>query len=932
MDGLRDPPAPTALDGPLLGRSAERSAIDRLLVDARVGSSGALVLRGEAGIGKTSLLAYAHRSARGMAVLSARGVESEAEVPFGGLLELLRPALGEMARLPAPQADTLRGVLALQPASAHDRFAVGAATLNLLAAHAERAPLLLLVDDAHWLDAPSLDAVLFAVRRLVVDPVATLIAVRPGQAPAAERLGLPELAVRGVDRETASAIVAAQLGRLAAPGTDEHLWRLAAGNPLALVELAPRAAELQSDPPGAPVSVQTSVEDAFRRRLEPLSADARDLLLIAAADGSGDLVALAAAGAALGLDLGHLAEAERAGLISVASGDLVFAHPLARSAAYHAALPEARRAAHQALATVLDEDTAPDRHAWHLACAVLGPDAEAADALERAAQRAQARSAYATAARAAERAAQLTADPALRARRGGLAAEAAWLSGDPERALAALRAALALAPAAALRARLEHLQGQLTMQAGRAMDGHDLLMSAAALAAGHDPSAAIRMAAEASEACFYAARPEAMLQAARRAYALLEEDAGDRDAFSAHLALGTALVVGGQGDDGARHVRRAIAVLEASDALFDDPRLLASAAVAPVFLREAGDGAALVDRAIEAARREGAIGALPFALAIAGRYAATSDRWAVGESRYEEAMRLGRETGQGLPLCFAAAGLAGLLARQGREEECRAHSALALELAERHGLGALEWLALDALAEVAFAAGRPEEALAPLRRKAAALAAASITDPDVSPVPELVEASVRCPGRVEVEEPLRAFAALADAKGQPWALARLERSRGILAPEAAFEGHFARALGFHEATPDRFEEARTRLWYGERLRRARRRVQARVQLRAALERFEDLGAHPWATRARVELGATGEHARRRDPSTLDELTPQELQVAMLLAGGLTTREAAAKLFLSPKTVEHHLRNTYRKLSVRSRDALAEALGDRATVA
>jgi DNA-binding CsgD family transcriptional regulator len=414
-----------------------------------------------------------------------------------------------------------------------------------------------------------------------------------------------------------------------------------------------------------------------------------------------------------------------------------------------------------------------------------------------------------------------------------------------------------------------------------------------------------------------------MLALARRADELLSADATERERFFANLALGTAMIYADEGEEGPRLLRDAVAILEASDALSAEPRSLAAAALAPLWLRERGAGTQLIDRAIEAARREGALGALPFALALAGRDAATSDRWAVGRSLYEEAIALARETDQALPLSAALAWLASVHARQGDGPACEAAGREALELTERLGLWHFHIWALDALADLELGLGRLDSAIERLEQKQRTLTEHTLTDPDLSSIPELVEAGVRGGGGGAGATAVDAFAQAAERKGQPWALARLERTRGLLAER--FEPHFDEALRLHGEARDRFEEARTQLCFGERLRRSGQRVKARDQLRAAFEAFDELGAAPWGERARAELLATGEHARRRDPSSLDELTPQELQIGMLLAGDNTTREAAAKLFLSPKTVEYHLRNVYRKLGIHSREELTREL-------
>jgi len=350
--------------------------------------------------------------------------------------------------------------------------------------------------------------------------------------------------------------------------------------------------------------------------------------------------------------------------------------------------------------------------------------------------------------------------------------------------------------------------------------------------------------------------------------------------------------------------------------------VLTAAALPPLWPRETHRGRALAARAIETARTAGAIGALPGALWMAGRDAAASDRFAVAVARYEEAIRLSRETGQATALCAGLAGLACVEARQGHEEACRAHAREAFELAEARGLGFFGLWTFEALGDLEAGLGNVEAAVGHLAEKERRLEQHGIADPDPSPAPELIEALLRLERVTEAARRLSAFEEAAVAKGQPWSLARLERARGLLGDPDGFE----EALRLHAETPDRFEEARTLLCQGETLRRARRRVEAREPLRRAIDAFDALGAVPWAEQARAELAASGETARRRDAGTVDQLTPRELQVALVLADGHTIREAAAKLFLSPKTVDYHLRHVYRKLAIDSRGALADALG------
>ncbi len=909
----------------LLGRTAECARIDQLLIVARVGSSGAVVVLGEPGIGKTALLRYAGDRAEDMAVLSASGIELEAEVAFSGLLELLRPALHLMDKIPGPQAAALRGALALGPTVETDRFNVGTATLSILAAGAEEEPLLVVIDDAHWLDDASTAALLFAARRLVADPIVMLLACRPGEKPALERAGLPQLVVDGLDREATTALVARHAGRAVPRGVVERLFQATAGNPLALQELAAEAPKLGVDLLEGPLPVETSIEQAFLRRTDVLSARARRLLVVAAAADSGELWTIQEAATRLSLVATDLEEAERAGLVEIRQATVEFRHPLLRSAVYHACpLPE-RRAIHGAIAGSLTEDRDADRRAWHLAAAAFGADESAAAELEKAARRARSRSAYAAAASASERAARLSSRHESRAQRLFAAADAAWLSGDGERALVLLEEVLEIATDEKLRADAMHLRGHAVMRTGPAMDGHDILVEAASDVGAVDPNRAVIMRAEAADACVYAGQPEMMLHTALQGWSALSNQAGDRERVFANLALGTALIYNGRGAEGTQHIKTAIGIIDHSDVLGEDPHLLSWAALGPLWLREIESGRSLFGRAIEQARAQGTIGALPFALFVAARDAATSDRWAVAEAQYDEAARIAEETGQVEQQCASLAGLACVEARRGKEEACRAHAEEALSLSERLGLAFFRVWALGALADLELGLGRPVEALKHLKDKEDVLSELRIADVDISPAPELVEVYVRSDRHSDARDAAAVYVRRAEEKGQPWALARAARCRGLLAEDGMLEICFVEALDYHASTPDTFEEGRTRLCFGERLRRAKRRVFARELLRSALAIFDELGAEPWAERAHAELLATGETARRRDESTIYALTPQEVQVAMVLSEGKTTREAAAQLFLSPKTIEYHLRNAYRKLGINSRDALFEVL-------
>jgi DNA-binding CsgD family transcriptional regulator len=886
----------------LLGRVRELERIAALLDDARAGTSGVLALVGEAGIGKSSLLDAAAARAQGMQVLRVRGVQSEAQIPFAGLFELLRPALDAVGRLPERQAAALETALALRPGPAHDRFAIGAATLGLLATQAESAPLLVLVDDAHWLDGSSADALRFAFRRLVADPVAVVLVAREEEPSLVDGADFETLHVAGIDLAAT-----AELLRQGAPGTSaetiERLHRTTGGNPLALLELSGR------DPADPPLQIA----QAYLQRVEQLPERTRSALVLAAASDGSDIAIVERAGARLGLALADLEPAERSGLVVLGPGTVEFRHPLTRSAIYGAASPDERRTAHRALADSLPDRDA-DRRAWHLALAAIGVDEAASSALEQAGGRARERGAYDVAARAFERAAALSGDERRRSFLAFSAAEAAWLAGLADRALALLDRV----ETDVLQNEVDHLRGQIVLRCGPVPAAREILRTAA------ERARSPLLFAEAAEAAFFACDAADMRRCGERAAALAAEGGGDRDIFFGLMSAGMGRVLAGE-EAGAELIRDAVAVIERSDELERDPRLLGWAAMAPLWLREAGTGEAVVERALAAARTYSAAGALPHLLAHIGIGEAAADHFVAARATLDETIRLARETGQRVILAAALARLALVDARCGRDDDARRRAEEALVLARELGAHVFEIWALSSLAELEHVRGDVGAAAARYAELQRALERHGISDPDVSPAPELVELLLRAGGADEAPPVAASFAAAAEAKGQPWSLARAARIRALLADDESFSEEFDSALVLHARTPDGFETARTRLLYGARLRRAGRRQLAREQLRAAHESFDSLGAVPWAELARVELAGTGETARRRDPSSLDELTPQELQVALLLADGRTTREAAATLFLSPKTIEYHLRNVYRKLAIHSRGELRDAL-------
>jgi DNA-binding CsgD family transcriptional regulator len=903
----------------LLGRERERRELDRLLATARSGRSATLALVGEPGIGKSALLEYAAEQAGSLRVLTARGVQAEANVPFAALFELLRPALDLLARIPRPQALALEGALALRPGSASDRFAVGAGTLSLLAAYADEAPALLLIDDAHLLDPSSAEALLFALRRLLAEPLAVVLAARAEERSLLDGADVPALEVGGLDRESAAALLGPVVGEAA-----ERLYRATAGNPLALLELRDYAGELETPPLDTPVRVPATVAEAFLRRARDLDDPTRRLLVLASADDLLDVPALERSAALLELDLTGLDAAQRAGLIRVSGTRIEFRHPLARAALYGDATPEQRREAHRALASTLPDRDA-DRRSWHLALAAVGTDEGAAAALEQTGAGARERSAYAVAAEAFERAAELASTEGRQASLLFAAADSAWLAGRAERAVSLLGRAEDLGPDGDLRSATEHLRAHIATRQGPVMEGYGVLVDVAERLSAQDPDRAVAVLTEAVDAAFFAGDGYAMERAAWRARELASGSASTRTRFLSAIAEGMALVFRGEGEGGVESIRAAVALARETEELRDDPQLLPLLVMGPLWLREAGTGRELVEAAIERARARAALGLLPWLLTRIARYHAAADAWAAARIEYDESIRLARETGQRVDLAAALAGLAWLEALEGREQACRGHAGEALELCAAMGVAQSEAWAIRALGELELGLGRAEQAVEHFEALDDRLRSRGIADVDLSPAAELVEGYLRLGRTTDATRVAVRLAEQATAKGQPWSLARAERCNGLLAGEDGFERHFAEALRQHDRTPDLFESARTQLCFGARLRRERRRVRAREQLRIALETFETLGSRTWSAIAAAELEATGETARRRDVSTLDELTAHELQIAQLLASGKSTRESAAALFLSPKTIEYHRRSIYRKLGVKSRDELVDAL-------
>ena len=898
----------------LYGRDAELAALSDLLDQARTGASGTLVLRGDPGIGKTALVSHVTARADGFRVIRGAGIQEESELPFAGLHLLLRADLDRIGALPDVQADALRGALGLATARPPDRFLVGLAILSLLAELAADQPLLCVVDDAQWLDRASADALLFAARRLDSESVVLLLCARTGAFPAA---GLPELSLKGLPAQAATELLPDDL-----PASRRYrVLAEAAGNPLALLEL-PRV--LASAQPEVPLPLTDRLRGAFESQLAGLPEPTRTALLVAAAEGTGDLAPILRAAGTLGASLGDLDTARAAGLIEVSGRELTFRHPLIRAAVHHAAPLALRGAVHQALAAALDAPEQADRRAWQLAAAAEGHDEEIAAALERAAGQVRERGGDAGALAWYQRAAELSANPVAKTRRLVFAAETAAGSGDLDLAAAFagqsldLTAGLAghsLAPTAAgptpEQARLvgRALQAQATVAflRGEPAAAHRRLLEASELIAPVDADQANALLIEAVHAGWYAGQDE-LTEAVTR----LEGQRRPRTALERLLLRAVAPILGRPADRSDPNAALAEARAAAAGNV---PELVLVCGLA-LLLGQDEAAQQIGDELSRDLRAAGQIGWLPTALFYSGSARAYGGRHQEALHTAAEGLLLARDTGQQRWADAFAEPLALLAAARGDEQLARQLTTEALGRAGRPAWNT-PWTS-SALGLLDLGLGRAESALGRLEtlaegRRFFHIAATRST-------PDLVEAAVRL-GRPEAAaEPLALFETWAGNTGQGWTRALAHRCRALLDGN---EDLFLAALALHSKDSRPFDAARTQLLYGQWLRRDRRKADARAQLRIAVETFERIGAAPWAERARTELTATGTAGRAAEHSPSASLTPQESQIVRLAARGLSNKDIAAQLFLSARTVGHHLYKAYPKLGVVSRSELAE---------
>ena len=902
------------------GRRVELSALAGLLEAARAGRSGVVVLRGEVGIGKTALLEHAIELASDFRLLRASGVESEMELAFASLHQLCAPVHEFVDRLPAPQRDALEITFGVSTGAAPDRFLVSLATLTLFSEAAQERPLLCVIDDAQWLDRASAQVLAFVARRLLAEPVVLLFAVRGTKDAFA---GLPELIIEGLDDAEARKLLASVIAGRLDDRVADQLVAEARGNPLALLEL-PRGlspAQLAGGfgLPGAS-SLAGGIEQSFLLRLEPLPDDTQRLLLVAAAEPLGDPALLWRAAARLGITGAAQEPAESGGLIDF-DGRVRFRHPLVRSAVYRSASAGQRRRVHRALAEATDAETDPDRRAWHFAAATAGTDESVAGELERAAGRAQARGGLAAAAAFLGRAAALTPDPVRRAQRALAAAQATYEAGALDDALTLLATADAGALDDVQRARVHLLRAQIAFASRRGGDAPALLLAAARELEAVDPDRACATYLEALEAARFAGPLARRADIVDVSMAALAGPAPRRPPRPTDLLLeGMAtLIVDGHA--------AAVPILKGALSAFreeanlppEESRWLSLACRAASDVWDEESWRLLATRELQRARDAGALTATPLLLSALSLVQALCGELSEAESLLDEIRATTAATG--IPAHrYVEIWVAAL---RGREPELSALVEDFTADAKARGEGVAPAFAAQAGAVLYNGLGRYEEAFAAVRDAVDIAPHSELRTPN--PLTELVEAAARAGEHAIAERALERLTLSTRPSGSDWALGVEARSRALLSDGDTAERLYQEAIERLRRTRVHVQLARTHLLYGEWLRRERRRIDARDQLRTALEQFTSMGTEAFAARAERELLATGEHARKRQIETRDELTAQETQIARLARDGLSNAAIGERLFISQHTVAYHLRKVFTKLDIASRIQLGSVL-------
>ena len=906
----------------MLGREREREVLDRLLDGVRGGRGGVLVVHGEAGVGKTALLDYAAETAREFWIARTSGIEAEMELPFAAVQQLCSPFLELMDRLPQPQHEALGVAFGLIGAPAHpapNPFLVGLAVLGLLAEAADEQALVCVVDDAQWLDSASARALAFVAHRLLAETIALVFATRAlGDALA----GLPDLRVEPLGRRDARALLESVLPARLDERVLERIVAETRGNPLALLEL-PRGLTPTQLAGGfgvpATVPLSASIEKGYARRLARLPRDERRLLLVAAADPVGDPALVRRAAERLGIPQSAADTVESKDLLAL-SPRVVFRHPLVRSAIYGAARLNERRDVHRALADATDPEVDPDRRAWHRAQAATPPDEAVASELERSAGRAQARGGLAAAAAFLERSIALTGDPARRVDRALAAAQANLYAGAFDEALRLLPVAEAGSPDELQQAQGELLRGQIAFSSNIGSDAPPLLLSAARRLEQFDVDLARETYLDAWGAAWFAgslASAGGLLEVSRAARSAPPSTHPSQpfdlllDALALLITEGRAAAVSA--------LRRASNAFAAAEIPAENSfRWTALPPIPSYVLWDDESWHAINARQLGLAREAGALARVPMGLITGAVIDAWSGEFAKAAEATAEAGAIVEATGTRLAPYAAML----LVALQGREADGLTLLESAITEAAAVGQGfAVQWG--EFVKAILFnGLGRYHEALVAAQR-------ASDDTPELFisswALAELIEAASRSGSPGHAASALERLTEDTAVAGTDWGLGIAARSRALLTDGDPAESLYREAIERLGRTRLAPELARAHLLYGEWLRRQRRRLDARGELRTAHELFRDIGMEAFAERARVELAATGERARKRTAHTIDQLTPQEAQIARLAAEGQTNRQIAARLFISASTVEYHLRKAFRKLDVESRTQLAHRL-------
>jgi DNA-binding CsgD family transcriptional regulator len=909
----------------LLGRADETAALDQVLATVRDGASRVLVLRGPAGIGKTALLDWAAERAGDTQVTRVVGVESEMDLGFAGLHQVLAPFLGDLERLPEPQQAALGAAFGMVSESAPDRFLVGLAALTLISEAALKQPVLCVVDDAQWLDRVSLDVLGFVARRLQADPAGMIFAVRDAERRTGPLDGLAQLAVGPLADDAAMELLAAAAKCPVDQRVGSRIVAQAAGNALALVEFGGSLTPAEASgaaPLAEPLRFGGRLEELYRSRVRALPPEAQQLLLVVAADQTGQPDRIWGAAAKLGIDpeLAWLPAAEQ--LVSWEEA-VRFRHPLMRSAVYYAATAAARRRVHEALAAACDPVRDPDRRAWHLAEAALRPDEQVAAELERSAERARGRGGWASGAAFLERSADLTPDEPRRVRRLLGAAEARFVAGEAPAVLDLVeRAAVRLEDPVVL-AQARRLEGLSLYAAGDVARATAILLDAAAMTGPHDRRLARDILLDAIVTAHFTGPADTARVLGLVAELRLPDDAVPT--LTDLLLDGFAALGEGRHADGAALLRQAVGPLSGSRPLPDDVlRYFLPVSMAASMMFDDSAWHELEDRWVAELRSRGALSVMLVALVSVAYNQIEEGRFADAEVTIAEGRTLSDATGFRAHLGLFACAELTVLARRGREAAARALAEEMLPQFEARGYGLGLYWARSALCQLEIGLGNYDDAL----RIAldSVLRAGSAVD--------LIEAGTRSGDTVTASAALDSLAPMAAAAGTPAALGWLALGQAMITTDgptgadSTAEARYQLAIRHLERSRHIPVLARARLLYGEWLRRQRRRRDAREQLNAACEMFARLGMDTFAERARVELRAAGQPASSRAVHSTEDLTPQELQIARLASEGASNAEIAARLFISASTVEYHLRKVFRKLGITTRVRIGHALSER----